>query len=314
MPSEIHDQVVLNQNSNTMHPIRRLFSFSTKKPWVTWLAISACIIVYLGLAVKNDYSSWETLSKWGCLPANSVWDGAYWGLFTSVFVHFALWHLVFNLYWLWALGGTLERTIGSFHYLVFFVFSAFVSSTFQLSLSDSAGIGASGVVYSIFGFMLIGRNRFPQFKQILTPQIVNIFLIWLIGCLFVTHFKIWEVGNAAHISGLVFGGVVAAYFFCITSRFLTIPILLFMVVFPTITMFWCPWSITWLSLKARNTQIKRKFDEAIDLYSQVIKLDNTNGWAYYNRGKLFEYLEKPDQAKTDLELAKKLGFQVDENK
>ncbi len=32
----------------------------------------------------------------------------YWALITSVFVHFALWHVAFNVYWLWVLGSQLR--------------------------------------------------------------------------------------------------------------------------------------------------------------------------------------------------------------
>jgi rhomboid protease GluP len=308
MASDSPDLPVSKQNPNTVLPAPQSLPRSTKMPWITWLAIAACVVIYIGLAAENNYKSWNTLTRWGYLPAFSIWEGAYWGLFTSVFVHFAIWHLAFNVYWLWALGSVLERTIGSFRYLAFFVVSAFVSSTFQLDASDNVGIGASGVVYAIFGFMLVSRNLVPQFKQILSPQIINIFLIWLAGCFFATYLKIWEVGNAAHMSGLVFGSLVAGYFMVRYKPVLTFSGLSFLIILTIIPLFWCPWSVTWLSIKARNAQIEQKYAEAIERYTQILQLDNENAWAYYNRGRIYEYLDKPELAEADLEQAKRLGY------
>ena len=152
----------------------------TTHPWISRLAILACIGIFLGLAAKNDYESWDTLSKFGYLPADSIWDGGYWALVTSAFVHFALWHVAFNVYWLWVLGSRLERAIGSLPYLGFFVVSAFVSSAFELAVSDDTGIGASGAVYAIFGFMWATRHRYSQFKEVLNARTIQIFVAWVL--------------------------------------------------------------------------------------------------------------------------------------
>src|SRR5688500_18062279 len=81
-------------------------------PWVTWLACAACLVIFVALSVQDDAASWESLARFGYLPANSIWEGDYWALVTSAFVHLALWHLVFNVYWLWVLGSHMERAIG----------------------------------------------------------------------------------------------------------------------------------------------------------------------------------------------------------
>ena len=86
---------------------------STTQPWICRLVIVVCVGIFLGLAAQDDYESWETVSKFGYLPADSIWNGGYWALITSACVHFALWHVAFNVYWLWVLGSRLERAIGS---------------------------------------------------------------------------------------------------------------------------------------------------------------------------------------------------------
>ena len=119
-----------SEPAGAAHTTRR----SITESWVSRLAVVACIGVFLGLLEKNDYESWDTLAKFGYLPANAIWSGKYRGLVTSAFVHFAPWHVAFNSYWLWILGSRLERAIGSLPFLAFFLVSAFVSSSFQLAV------------------------------------------------------------------------------------------------------------------------------------------------------------------------------------
>lgn len=69
------------------------------------------------IAASGGQPSWESLATWGYLPPQRVWDGAYWGLVSSAFVHLALWHLAFSglLFGLlaarWMIPGTARRTL-----------------------------------------------------------------------------------------------------------------------------------------------------------------------------------------------------------
>src|SRR5262245_34414710 len=128
-------------------------------PILTWLACAICVIMSLG--------------RWGLYPHGAEWDGKYQALLTSVFVHIEYWHIAGNLFWLWILGGQLEKAIGSLRWLAFFLTAAIVSSSIQLGVSSDRSIGASGVVYAIFGFMWATRNHFDSFKDwIIKPTII----------------------------------------------------------------------------------------------------------------------------------------------
>ncbi len=276
----------------------------TALPWVSGLAILGCIGIYVGLAAQEDLQSWETLARFGYLTPDVIWDGGYWALVTCVFVHFELWHLAFNLYWLWVLGSHLEREIGSLPFLAFFVVSAFVSSSFQLAVSDETGIGASGVVFAVFGLMWVARQRYPSFGRVLTTQTIQLFLIWLVGCVVVTYLGIWRVGNTAHIVGLLFGGTVGCAFFLRTTIQLAYLGLLGLVVFvvlSVIPLFWCPWSVTWLTQKAHHTHVAKQYQQASDWYTEVIQLDPENAWAYLHRNLVYQELDQPDKACADLQ-------------
>ena len=270
-------------------------------PWVSYLSIIACISISLGLAAQNDYESWDTLAKFGYLPADSIWNGGYWAFVTSAFVHFTLWHVAFNVYWLWVLGSRLEQAIGSLRFLAFFVVSAIVTSSLQLAVSDATGIRASGVVYAIFGFMWATRHRYPQFNEVLDARTIQIFIIWLVGCVVATFLDVWDVGNAAHISGLLFGAAVAGAFVLQLNRRLMFGALVTLVVLSIVPLFWCPWSITWLSYKAYNAHASERYAAALTRYTQIINLDPENAWAYLNRSFVHEALGRPEEAQADLQ-------------
>src|SRR4030095_7262999 len=117
----------------------------------------------------------------------------YWSLITSAFVHFEILHLAFNIYWLWHLGTLLEGRIGSLRWVVLFIASAIVSSGWELAAAGTTGIGMSGVVYAIFGFMWMTSEQYPEFKKILTPKTSLIFFVWLVLCFVLTYTGTWHI-------------------------------------------------------------------------------------------------------------------------
>lgn len=279
---------------------------SLASTWVTCLSCLVCIGIFLGLASRDDVESWSTLALFGYLPAASIWDGGYWALITSAFVHLALWHVAFNVYWLWSLGSRLERTIGSIPFLMFFLASAFVSSTFQLAVSDTTGIGASGVVYAIFGLMWLTRRRYCLFSEVLVPQTIILFVVWLFVCLATTVFDVWEVANAAHFSGLLFGCCVAATFVLRTYSPFPALSLGCVVALSVLFCFWCPWSITWLGTRAYNAHVAGRYQDAVEQYTRIIQLAPHNAWAFQNRSYAYQALGDEEKADDDMEIARKL--------
>jgi len=185
---------VYNENSEKPAAVQR-------GPVLTWIVCAACVGIFVELSQGKSHIS-NTLFY---LTSSGIRSGNYWGLLTSVFTHVQLWHLLFNVYWLWILGGLLEPAIGRLNWMGFFLIAAIASSGAQFATSGSTGIGASGVVYAMFGFMWIGRERYPGFQRIVTKQTILLFLGWLIFCIIATRLNIFRVGNTAHVAGLLFG-------------------------------------------------------------------------------------------------------------
>ena len=274
--------------------------------WTTPLAVMICIGVFMGLLMQGDYESPQARARFGLLSPDKIWDGACWGLVTSAFIHFEIWHIALNLYWLWQLGSAMERRIGYLPYLGFYLAAAFVASSAQLAASGTTGIGASGVVYAIFGFMWVCRKHHAGFAELLDGKTIQAFLAWLVACFVLTRLSLFHVGNAAHLAGLVFGAAVGG---CVVFRARRVPMVAAvaaLIVASIVPLFWAPWSVGWLSQKAYQAHAEEHYATALGYYTRILDLDGHNSWAYQNRGYAYLGLGKQAEAESDLQKAKEL--------
>jgi GlpG protein len=246
-----------------------------KHPWLTWLACVVCVVVFAGIHADSRSDPAE---HWGWQPADAVYDGAYWALLSSVFVHVDLWHLAFNLYWLFHLGRWLEQTVGSGRWLAFVLGAGFVSSAAELAVSGGTGIGASGVGYAMFGFGWLLRKHDPGIAAILDPKTVMIFLIWLVGCVVLTVTDVFRVGNAAHFAGLLFGMAIGAWVLDRARRPFILAALVLLIIACTITLFWAPWSVSWTSWRGVQDHRNGNFAGAIKWYQRSMALGQEKKW------------------------------------
>jgi membrane associated rhomboid family serine protease len=270
-------------------------------PLITALACGIAIAVFVGLTIAGDDQSWEGLASWGYLPADRVWAGGYWALVSSAFVHLALWHLGFNVYWLWVLGGPVERRLGALPYLGFILAAAAVSSAVQLGVSGSTGHGASGVVYALFGLIWVSRNHEPALAHGLGRN-APLFWTWLVGCVLVTQLGIASVGNGAHVGGLLFGLLAAQW--CVVKgprHRIALAATGVLVTLAAVPLFWCPWSSAWVAHRAFQAHSAGEYDKAISAYRRVIALGGSRTWALQNLALVYHSKGARNEYETTLE-------------
>jgi GlpG protein len=132
-----------------------------------------------------------------------------WRLVLSVFPHVNVYHIAFNVYWLWKLGTPLEPRLGHARYLGLLLFFALVSSAAEFAFLEG-GIGLSGVVYGIFGLRWILERRHSPLSGGPMPQnTASMFIVWFFVCIGLTISKVLPVANIAHGVGAVTGMSVA---------------------------------------------------------------------------------------------------------
>ena len=271
---------------------------------LTALACVYCVLVFLALNLSGD-KSWAFAEHWGHFPDIAIWEGQPWALVTSVFVHLEIWHIAFNLYWLWILGSILEESIGSLRYALFFVGAALVSSSAQLLLSGNTGIGMSGIGYPLFGFGWVARHKMPQFKAILNDQTVQIFLAWLVLCVVLTQFRVMQIGNWAHIFGLFFGASVGGLFVSKWNRWLCALGLMVLLGGSVVPLKWCPLSPEWTGLQATSAQKRGDYKQAIYWYRRYLGMGADESWAWSNLAEIYGFRgDKTEYANALRELRK----------
>lgn len=272
---------------------------------VTSAIFFVCLVVFLGLAIASDLGERELVLSWVYRPPYDIWHGSLWALITSSFVHFELWHVLGNLYWLWVLGAGVERAIGAARFSAFVVAASFLSSTFELAVSDGTGFGASGIVYALVGFIWFTRTRLPTLRHVLTNQTIALFLLWQVVCFGLTHSGVLRIANTAHISGFIFGAVVGGIAANRNPRIL-IACLGALSLAAVFVLCWCPWSPSYVGGLAYDAHERQDYEEALRLYTEVIRLDPTSAWAYHNRGAVYDVLEDVERAKADRHQAERL--------
>lgn len=237
------------------------------RPYVTYAVIALCVVVF---ALFNLPGQSSTALSDALAPNNiQIWHGAVWGLVTSAFVHVAFWHLLFNLMWARDLGRLLEPDMGARRYLGFILAAAIVSSGWQLLASGSTGIGYSGVVYALFGYVLARRHSRPAYTAML-DRTMGWMLGWLVLCIVLTWTGVWLVGNGAHVSGLAFGFLVGGALEHPSWRKPAIGVGSLMLAGVVLSCTYMPWSEDWQAREwLRDFHQQRQRAEGGDARSQA---------------------------------------------
>jgi len=184
-------------------------------PIVTIALIAANIIWYIVLSAMGNTQNSAFMAKMGASYAPYIFeDFQIWRLFTCMFMHFGISHLIGNMIYLGIVGYNLERVTGHIRFLLIYMLAGLGSSvvsaayyyiTDQLTLSA----GASGAIYGLVG--AVSYLMFRTFRRT-RPT----YLFWRIGVMlvfvFYSSFVRTGVDGAAHVGGFFFGLILALIF------------------------------------------------------------------------------------------------------
>jgi membrane associated rhomboid family serine protease len=129
-----------------------------------------------GMARLNSYvTQMWTFGYRAIFVRNQLGIGAF-SAFTSMFMHHDLWHLFFNMIYLWTFGRRVEDACGSWRFLAFYLISGLVATIgfeiFNVAHNDIPAVGASGAIAGIMGAYLV---LFPG---------AMITCFWVVGVIF----------------------------------------------------------------------------------------------------------------------------------
>jgi membrane associated rhomboid family serine protease len=176
-------------------------------------AVFALILVNLAVFVfelsQHRLTEWTLLHRLGALePYAVVMRHEYWRLFTALFLHAGVLHLLFNVFALYVLGPPLERGIGGARFFACYLLSGLGSSAgvvalWMARLNDTMQlVGASGCIMGIVGAwaaFLLQHRHVPLARQ----RLQNIGMIVAIQIAF--DLSTPQVSMSAHLFGLATG-------------------------------------------------------------------------------------------------------------
>ena len=261
------------------------WDFSTKlrteppKPIITYgLCVLCAILTFAYLSPGLS----PVLARMGRIAApgeEQIWDGAYWGILTTFFVHGDIMHILFNMMVFIQLGRAMESTLSPWFYILFLAAAAAVSSGCELAVTGHQGIGASGAVYAMFGLMWVGRERYREWRGLATERNMQMFLAWGVLCIVGTVAGFMHIANVAHFSGLLFGLAVGWLLLAPQRNLIWAAPLALTIVAATLSLFWLPWNAQWTHHQGSKAFTAKNFPAAISWFHRSLKL---GGSKYYN--------------------------------
>jgi len=194
-------------------------------PFVTYIiiGINSLVFIYQYLILPPE-SLGHIISTYALTPAApSVIT-----VFTSMFMHGGLMHIIFNMWFLWIFGDNIESVLGHKRYVLFYLLCGVGAALAQIQINTGSQIpmvGASGAIAGVLGAYLI---RFPR-ATVHVLVILIIFITFIrvpamvvIGIWFLSNLTaglgtlgIEETGGTAwfaHLGGFVSGVVLNQVF------------------------------------------------------------------------------------------------------
>ena len=179
---------------------------------VTILLMAACIAVAVFSNLGKDESVvihftidyYRVLIRGTTQEAHLeyAWRQQPWRLVTPIFLHFGIWHILFNMIMLLQLGAPIETARGSWRFAIFVLLIAIPSNLAQYLWAGPSFGGMSGVVYGLFGYVWMKSRYEPGSGFFVTQNTVVWMVGWFLMCLVGV---IPGVANAVHTAGFIAG-------------------------------------------------------------------------------------------------------------
>jgi membrane associated rhomboid family serine protease/Tfp pilus assembly protein PilF len=179
------------------------------RPYVTWSLLALNIFIWFVMEASGGTENVNVLTVFGVNERIAIWNGEYWRLLSSMFIHIGLLHLAGNCLFLYLCGPLLELSYGHEKFLIIYILSGFLGNILSLlgMKYSVTGIsaGASGALFGILGalisFTIMERKVLPQklYKSLIKNLIIIVVLNLLVGLI------IPNIDILAHSGGFLAG-------------------------------------------------------------------------------------------------------------
>jgi tetratricopeptide (TPR) repeat protein len=251
----------------------------------------------------------EAISKWSGGDSLDVADGSYWSIPVRVLLHPTLEHLILNLVGIVVLGVAIERSFGRVTELALVLSGTLLTTAGELAFRGRFGVGASGVLYTFYGFVLMASAR----RRVLPLWLLLLVSSWLLyGAIFdvaealdhqFSDRPLGLTGVHAHLAGLAWGALCALAFVISWKPRATRPIAALTMILALVPLRGTPWVEGWLESRADRAFRAGKIAGALDLYTQAISRSSKPASARVGRGDVLLSDGRLDDALADFDAA-----------
>ncbi len=145
----------------------------------------------------------------GAQNNSEVAQGAYWQIFTAMFLHLNILHIGFNMLSLFFVGRAVEVFYGKWRYLALYLLSGIAGGiVFFFTSPGGSAAGASGAIFGVFGalgvFYIVNRKSLGAYGR----GAIGNWVFW-IGLNLVFGLTNPDIALTAHIGGLAVGMLLA---------------------------------------------------------------------------------------------------------
>lgn len=193
-------------------------------PLFSYSLIALNVLIFIYQASLAPEALERFIFEFGAVPAEIERGQNLYTLFTSMFLHGGIMHLVGNMLFLWIFADNIEATIGNFRFLFFYIVGGLAAHAAHLFFnpgSEIPTVGASGAISAVMGAYLV---MFPR------SQIRVLFLFFFIRLSAFVFLGLWIVqqlmaGTAelsvetAQTSGVAYWAHIGGFFYGVAMGF-----------------------------------------------------------------------------------------------
>jgi membrane associated rhomboid family serine protease len=187
------------------------------EPVLTYVLIGLNVAVALGGILSGASATGggiggSSLLNDGSVSRAAIADHEYWRLLTAGFLHAGFFHLFFNMFALYILGGLLEPAVGRLRFGLIYFVSLLAGSFGALLLEPTQPtVGASGAIFGLMGAaVIVMRSRGMGLME-------SGLGLW-IGLNLLITFTVPNISIGGHVGGLVGGAVAGLLLFDLRDR------------------------------------------------------------------------------------------------
>ena len=185
-----------------------LQAFWTRRAVIAYSIFALNIIIFFMMSFAGG--SENSFLAFGAKVNSLIDHGEIWRLVTPIFLHIGFLHLAFNSYALWVIGPQVEKLYGGPRFLLLYLLTGIGGAAASYWYHpDVPSAGASGAIFGLLGVLLVFSVRYRRAVPAFFSRALGKGILLTVGINLIIGWQIKQVDNAAHVGGLISGGLLA---------------------------------------------------------------------------------------------------------